>query len=367
MAVSQEQPIVSVRVKGDDAPRPGPVGIELKIPLEQLRKRKIFLAVPMYGGISHGIFTRSALELSAQAAQLGIPLQLYFLFNESLITRARNYCCDEFLRSDCTHMLFIDSDIGFTPQDVFFMLAMMGDDDPYDVMTAPYPKKTIAWEKIVRAVHMGFGDPRAGNSPNDLEKFVGDYVFNLKDGQTGFPIGAPVEVAEAGTGFMMIKRSVFAKFAAAFPEKVYRPDHIRDKNFDGTRFIGLYFQAETERFNYEKFFRTKLEELKTDVPNDMTVWAENLIKEADAENEKMSQRYLSEDYLFCKDVQKIGLKVWLCPWMQLQHAGSYIFGGSLRDLAQIGASATANPDELKHVKEKQVLTPSGLPPVRKKK
>jgi hypothetical protein len=40
------------------------------------------------------------------------------------------------------------------------------------------------------------------------------------------------------------------------------------------------------------------------------------------------------------------MKVWLCPWMQLQHVGMYVFGGSLADLASIGASATADVGQL---------------------
>ena len=65
-----------------------------------------------------------------------------------------------------------------------------------------------------------------------------------------------------------------------------------------------------------------------------------------------SNRYLSEDYMFCQWVRNIGMKVWLCPWMKLQHVGSYVFGGSLVDLAQVGASATADPDQLKKNKKK---------------
>jgi hypothetical protein len=65
-----------------------------------------------------------------------------------------------------------------------------------------------------------------------------------------------------------------------------------------------------------------------------------------------SKRYLSEDYMFCYNVQKMGAKVFFCPWMQLQHVGSYIFGGSLADLASIGASATADQSKLKHKKSK---------------
>jgi hypothetical protein len=50
--------------------------------------------------------------------------------------------------------------------------------------------------------------------------------------------------------------------------------------------------------------------------------------------------------MFCQWARKAGIKVWMCPWMKLSHMGSYMFGGSLVDLAQIGAAATANPNEL---------------------
>ena len=59
-----------------------------------------------------------------------------------------------------------------------------------------------------------------------------------------------------------------------------------------------------------------------------------------------SKRYLSEDYFFCQNLRKVGGKIWLCPWMATQHVGSYVFGGTLADLASIGASATADVGQL---------------------
>jgi cellulose synthase/poly-beta-1,6-N-acetylglucosamine synthase-like glycosyltransferase len=64
-----------------------------------------------------------------------------------------------------------------------------------------------------------------------------------------------------------------------------------------------------------------------------------------------TNRYLSEDYMFCQWTRKAGMHVWFCPWMQLQHVGMYVFGGSLVDLAQIGAAATADPTQLKKFKK----------------
>jgi hypothetical protein len=282
-------------------------GFQVKVPVEQLRQRKLFLATPMYGGQCAGMFARSVADLAALCTQYGVQLQLYFLFNESLITRARNYCCDEFMRSGATHLMFIDSDIGFNPQDVIALLAIQDDASPYDVIGGPYPKKCISWEKIKMAVDKGVAD----DDPNRLEKFVGDYVFNPKSGQSQIPINQPVEVSEIGTGFMMIRRRTFEKYMEIFPELSYKPDHVRTEHFDGSREIMAYF---------------------------------------DCIIDPVTKRYLSEDYMFCYNVQKMGGQVWFCPWMQLQHVGTYIFGGSLADLASIGAAATADAGLLKRKK-----------------
>ena len=284
-------------------------GFKLQVNIEELQKRKLFLAVPMYGGQCAGMFTRSVADLSAICTKHGIQLQLFFLFNESLITRARNYCVDEFMRSSATHLMFIDADIGFNPQDVIALLAMQSDESEYDVIGGPYPKKCISWEKIKQAVDKGMAD----EDPNNLEKYVGDYVFNPKTTSREIPLNQPVEVLEIGTGFMMIRRKTIEEYHKAFPHQWYKPDHVRTEHFDGTREIMAVFDC---------------------------------IIDPD------SKRYLSEDYMFCYNVQKMGMKVWFCPWMQLQHVGSYIFGGSLADLASIGASATADQSKLKHKKTK---------------
>jgi hypothetical protein len=276
---------------------------EVSVSIEELRKRKILIATPMYGGMCGGSYTKSTADLASMAAQYGMDVRFYYLFNESLITRARNYLVDEFLRSDCTHLMFIDADIGFDPNDVIALSVIAEAGNDKEIVCGPYPKKCIAWEKIKRAVDRGFAD----KDPENLEKYVGDYVFNPKQGSGSIPLDEPVEVLEGGTGFMMIQRSALEKFAAAYPQYSYMPDHVRTAHFDGTREIMQYFQAEID---------------------------------------PKSKRYLSEDYWFCQKMWDINVKTWLCPWMKLQHMGSYVFGGSLIDLAQIGAGATADMDQM---------------------
>ncbi len=281
--------------------------MEISIEVEELRKRTLFLGVPMYGGKCEGIFARSIADLAGMCVAYGIKMKMHCLFNESLITRARNYIADEFMRSEDSHLMFIDSDIGFNPQDVISLLALQSDDSPYDIIGGAYPKKCISWEKIKFAVDKGFAD----EDPGVLERFVGDYVFNPKSGSGEIPLGEPVEVSELGTGFMMIRRNTFVKYQEAYPNLLYRPDHVRTEHFDGSREIMAYF---------------------------------------DCIIDPETKRYLSEDYNFCYHAQKAGMATYLCPWMQLQHAGSYTFGGSLVDLARIGAAATVDPSQLKKKK-----------------
>jgi len=317
--------------------------MQIQIPIQDLQKKKLFLATPMYGGQCAGMYTRSVADLSAMCAKYNIPIQLYYLFNESLITRARNYCVDEFMRSDCTHLMFIDSDIGFNPQDVLAMLGLMTDESPYDIMGGPYPKKCISWEKIKQAVDKGFAD----EDPNTLEKYVGDYVFNPKGNTASIPLGEPVEVLEIGTGFMMVQRRAFEKYKEAYPYLSYKPDHVRTEFFDGSREIHAYFDCIIDRgFSYQT-----LHNLLEDVANGKTDLQDAAKTIVDNE-QKASKRYLSEDYNFCYHAEKIGLRVWFCPWMKLQHVGSYIFGGSLVDLAQIGAAATADVQKIGGKKKK---------------
>ena len=287
--------------------------MEISIELSELKKKKIFVATPMYGGQCHGMYTKSTADLAKMSQAYDIDIKFFYLFNESLITRARNYCVDEFMRSDYTHLMFIDSDIGFDPNDVITLAALSDQDEPddskrRDILCGPYPKKTIAWEKIKRAVDKGFADENPGN----LEKFVGDYVFNPNTSDTELRHDEPVSVLEGGTGFMMITKQAFQKFNDAYPDYSYLPDHVRTKHFDGTREIMMYFQA--------------------------------LI-------DPESKRYLSEDYMFCQWMQKIGVETYMCPWMKLLHTGSYTFGGSLIDIAQLGAAATADADAIKNMKK----------------
>ena len=269
--------------------------MEIKITKEELSKKSIFVATPMYGGMNHGLYAKACLDLQSLCTQYGIQVKFSFLFNESLITRARNYLVDEFIhRSDCTHLLFLDSDIHFDPRDVIALLAL-----DKDVIGAPYPKKSIKWPAIIQAVQRN-NQMRAANTavpeitPAELEKCAGDYVFNAVAGTGQFNVGEPLKVMEIGTGYMMVKREVFDRFQKQYPEFHYKPDHVGQANFDGSRMIHAYF---------------------------------------DTVIDPKSHRYLSEDYMFCQWWRNMGGKIWLCPWMVTDHIGNYHFKGNMPAVA----------------------------------
>jgi len=271
--------------------------MELSINVQDLRKNKLFIATPMYGGSCNGLFMKTCLDLQGMCQQYGMEVRFSFLFNESLITRARNYLVDEFIRSEFTHLLFIDADIHFNPQDVLALLAL-----DKQVIGAPYPKKSINWKNIFRGAQKLLSDPNFDASkfnPAELESLAGDYVFNPVPGTTQFKVTEPLEVMEIGTGFMMVKREVFDKFKEEYPHLSYKPDHVGQANFDGSRYIHAFF---------------------------------------DTVIDPESHRYLSEDYMFCQYWRAIGGNIWLCPWMKLQHVGTYAFVGDMNKIAAITGS-----------------------------
>jgi hypothetical protein len=273
--------------------------MQLEVSVDELRKKKLFVATPMYGGMAHGMYIKSCLDLQAICSQYGIEVRFSFIFNESLITRARNYLADEYLRAEgFTHMLFIDADIHFDPRDVIACLAL-----DKEIIGGPYPKKSIKWGSVKEAVKR-----HPDIEPLEMEKVAGDFVFNPVPGTEKFSVAEPIEVLEIGTGFMMIKREVFEKFREAYPEFSYRPDHIGQANFDGTRYIHAFFDTVIDRKR--------------------TVNVSGEEREVGG-----SDRYLSEDYMFCQWWRNIGGKIWLCPWMKTHHIGTYAFTGDMPAVA----------------------------------
>jgi hypothetical protein len=256
-------------------------GEKVTVDMDFLRGMNIFFATPCYGGLVTDQYFLSVFKLTQVLIQYRIPFRITTLRNESLIPRARNILTAMFLEdSTATHLMFIDADIEFEPDSVIRMLAL-----DKDIVAGAYPKKTINWGQVESAV-------KADKS--NISTYGAEYAINLKiDPETKkvrTTMGA-LEVLDASTGFMLVKRRVFEKMTESYPELHYK----NDSSIDG---------------RYNKYC--------------YALW-DTMIDPTD-------RRYLSEDYTFCRRWQNLGGEIWVDPNTKLNHVGSYTYEGDLSNI-----------------------------------
>lgn len=98
--------------------------------------RRLFVAVPAYTG---SVSTETAAALVAAVPFLeraGVQVTAHFRNGNCYLDAARNQCVADFLESDATDMLFVDADVGFTPE---AMLRIAAAERP--VVGGAYPYK----------------------------------------------------------------------------------------------------------------------------------------------------------------------------------------------------------------------------------
>ena len=244
--------------------------------------KKVMIGTPMYGGLAYHGYISGLLKKSIILRDNDIEMTWMFMANESLITRGRNYIADEFLKSDSTHLLFIDADIGFDDDAIFKLLQ-----HDEDFVGAAYPKKIIDWDTI-----------RTGSilstNPENLRDRGASYVLNFLDNDRTTRARNEkglVEMRHLGTGFMLITKRVFKQ------QREHRRQ-ARAANF------GKYANWYTEYFT-------------TDVDEDGILQ--------------------SEDWVFCNQWRDVGGKIWLDPTINLNHIGMHIYEG---DINKLGGNIT---------------------------
>lgn len=146
--------------------------------------------IPCYGGqISEATFT-SFVRFTVQARGWGVDWTLDTLVNESLIPRGRNALVARAMANPlATHVMFVDSDIMFDPEDV---LALLQED--VDVIGGGYPKKSLPVDYVINPCPDGFQDDHKA------------------------------EVLRLGTGFLLVKKHVFSVISTANPQLKYTDD-----------------------------------------------------------------------------------------------------------------------------------------------
>ena len=250
---------------------------------------KLFVATPCYGGMLTVNYFESCMGLMSECIQKGVGLQFATIGNESLITRARNTLVQLFMddKKEYTHLMFIDADIGFDYKTIFRMLEL-----EKEVVSAIYPRKAIDWRKVKKKV-----ESKPDITPDELHAFSLQYNLNVKNPEHVEMKQGFIEVMDAPTGFMLIKRNVFNKMKIAYPNLKFTNDQHLGQPHE-TKFK----HHDTSDWNYA-FFDTMID------PD--------------------SKRYLSEDYAFCRLWQKIGGTVYADIMSGLTHYGTYAFKGNV--------------------------------------
>jgi hypothetical protein len=123
---------------------------------------KLFLCMPCIDG-SITATTAQSIWRFAKRPEVVWDFATY-MWNHDLV-RVRNRAIYEFLKSDCSHLWFVDSDVGFTPE---VPLAMIR--SGFDFVAGAYPKKMIDWTKA--------GELARGGSPETSSPVA--WAFTVK-------------------------------------------------------------------------------------------------------------------------------------------------------------------------------------------
>jgi len=251
---------------------------QVKWSMEISSTPKIYIATPCYGNMIMCPFVSSLLKTIEVLKENNISYEIDFMGNESLVQRARNVLTQRFLNSKCTHLLFIDADIEWNPQAAVDLINF-----DKDVSCCVYPKKAYYWEQLLESY----------KQPTKEAVHSRGLDFNINITNPKYEkIGDFIKVKDSATGFMMIKKDILIKIIKKYPELTVINDGC-DKTVK----------------TYCAMF--------------------------DCIIDPESGVYLSEDYSFCRRVQKVGGEVWINIRHNLTHYGTHGFKSDISNRTNI--------------------------------
>jgi hypothetical protein len=236
----------------------------------------LIVATPCYGGLMTSVYVNSMLRLMTACRARGLTLGWLFVSNDALIPRARAELVALFLENaNATHLLFIDADIGFDPEQVF---RLMGFD--VDFCAGAYPIKALDWAKVRRVLAVGAPKP---------ESTALNYVLGIDDVARVQTRQGFASVRAVGNGFMLLRRAAIERLCGAHPELKYETIHAPAA-------------APQSKHRFALF--------------------ECMI-------DPETHAYLSEDFAFCRRWTDLGGEIWLDLQSQLTHVGPTEYVGDL--------------------------------------
>lgn len=165
-------------------------------------KMKVAIATPFYMSQEFSHYGESVIHTCHMLTLAGIEWELIRVNGDSYVDRAKNTIMANFLETDCTDLIMIDSDEQWHPNAISRLLQ-----HPQEIVTAAYPFKNN-WGQF------------AGNPLIEVVDGVSRYAgyIELTDGSY------LLEAYNVSGGFMRIKRSAIEKYADAYPNDIYLDD-----------------------------------------------------------------------------------------------------------------------------------------------
>jgi hypothetical protein len=241
----------------------------------------LLIATPTHGG---QVTTHYAESLSRLLIEVGgrqdFKIRHAFI-DSALVGWARNaFATAVLVRPAVTHVLFVDSDIGFSPSAV---LRMLDFDKPFVGCLCPVRRLDHhRFHKLARAV----------DDPERARRAALNFVMSARVARSGADREPPSFArAEAlGMGLTLIRRDVLERLSAAHPE-LWAP---ADRGYIEMGVQGRVFQP----------FRAYHDESGLD---------------------------LSEDLSFARRWTELGGEIWACLDEEVTHVGAAAFTGSFAD------------------------------------
>jgi hypothetical protein len=166
---------------------------------------KVMIATPAYDGRVHVPYATSLAETAFTLLKNNINVHFNITTSGSLLIAERNRILMMFMESDCSHLLCIDSDLGWPSDCIIPMI--------------------LADKEFVGGVY-----PSRGERSFTFRPCVKEDDSIVTEGQL-------LKMEYIPAGFMLIKRSVIEKMMAKFPELYYEPKHETMKHAKGWLFF----------------------------------------------------------------------------------------------------------------------------------
>jgi len=249
----------------------------------------LYILTPCFGGTCHLNYVCSLLATTDLFRKLDIEFHIEFCKNDSLVSRARNNLVARAMNNEkMTHILFIDNDIQWNPEDILKLLVA----DKH-LVGGVYPKKSYNWNRLVDTASIQQWSKSQNrqliqDEISDIDVIKHKLVdYNVNYNEKALSIKDNLaEVKHVATGFMMIKRSVIRNMSVSFPSTKYTDD------------VGFLTPIEN-KYAFALF--------------DCCV---------------EDGRYMSEDWLFCNRWAQMGGEIYIDVTINLTHTGIEDYKGS---------------------------------------